>query len=587
MRGPQWFVAALIVASPAWVSADPQQVPTTGRGAVQVPVAVPPPPQPTGVLAGRITNAVTKAPVARARVLLSADCETPTIPGGPACKPVLPQNRVVVTGEDGRFRFTALPAAPNFVIRATATGYAPTGYGELPPALRPAFLALKPAEVLETANVELAPEVVLSGAVQDEDGRPLEGALVEALRATFVEGRRELVTVAEAVSDDRGQFRLTQMPPGQYYVSAFDPAFANVGDADGQLFYSPTYYPSATTPDEASRITLELGVSREAIVIKVRLIKPARVGGSLKPAMDLPLGSGAIELGPKRNDPYASLSSYRVDIRPDGSFLFANIPPGQYVIRARGETAGDNISMFGNFTIEMSGSDRPGINITMNQGAIVSGSVEWDRRNRGRIPADRTTMIIRAPMPDGSLSGDSPTGNVQPNDTFVLKGVLQGSHYIRVENLPPGWSLKRVEFNGADVTDNTVEFVSGRRETTLKVILTDTSTVVFGSILPARGDVLHGYAVVAFSTNPLLWYPRSRQVVLQRPLDLKGHYRIDTLPAGEYYLAVMRDVDESDIFDARTLKRLAQVSGLKRIRLKDGEQILVDLPPLPLLPGAQ
>ena len=170
-------------------------------------MAPPPPPPPTGVIAGRITDAITKSPIPRVRVILSSGCETPAAPAGPPCTPVLAQNRVVLTGEDGRFRLTELPAGTTFVVRAAATGYAPSAYGELPPGIRPAFVTLAQAQVVDSANIELAPEVVLSGLVLDEDGKPFNGALVEALRATYIGGRRELITVAEAVTDDRGQFR--------------------------------------------------------------------------------------------------------------------------------------------------------------------------------------------------------------------------------------------------------------------------------------------------------------------------------------------------------------------------------------------
>lgn len=586
MRCPRCSVAVFVVALATWVSASPQpplalsRGVTQGRGGQTPPQAAPPPPPPTGVISGRITDAISKAPIARVRVLLSADCDVPAVPGGPACTPVLPQNRVAITGDDGRFRLTGLPAAGNFLLRATATGYAPAGYGELPPATRPVFIALKAGQEVETANIELSPEVVLAGMVQDEDGKPFAGAFIEALRAIYTEGKRELIAVAEAVTDDRGQFRLTQMPPGQYYVSAFDPAFANVGDAVGQLFYSPTFYPSATTPEEATRITLDPGVSKDAILIQLKLIRPSRVGGQLRPAMGRTLAAGAIELGPQRNDQYASLSNYRVDIKPDGSYLFANVPPGKYVIRARGETQGDSISMFGLFNFEVSGTDRTAIDVAMNAGAVVSGFVDWERKGRTSIPAERQTIIVRAPMQDGSLSGDAPTGNLQPDGTFRMKGVLQGDHYFRLENLPAPWSLKRVEIAGADVTDIPYYLRYGQVENGVRITLTDVSTTLFGTILPRRGDVLQGYAVIAFSTNPGLWYPRSRHVVLQRPVNFKGSYKIETLPPGEYHVAATRDYDEADIFNPKALRQLAASPGLKRIVIREGEQKLCDLQPL-------
>ncbi len=577
-RGGVGAVWAIVTAATIGLTA--QQAPVRQGGTVQQPTAQAPAAPPHGVIAGVITDAITKAPLVRARVELSADCEKLAPPNGPPCVKVLPRNRVTITDEQGRFRFTELPVGTTFVVKAVRTGYAPRAFGELPPGTLPKAIALKADEVLENVGLELVPQVVLAGIVEDEDGTPFAGAYVEALRAIYTEGHRELVTVAEAVTDDHGQFRLSQMAPGQYFISAFDPAFANVGDAAGPLFYSPTYYPSATTPEEATRITLEPGVSREAIVIKLKLIRPARVGGTLRPDGYIDLVAGAIELSPKRNDQYASQTNFRVDIRPNGSYLFENVPPGTYVIRARGETQAGGMSMFGIYTLEIAGTDKLAVDIPMSPGAIVSGFVEW--QGRTKPPTDKKTIVIRAPMTDGSLSGDAPTGNLNADNTFRMRGLLRGLHYIRVEGLPPNspWSLKRVELNGADVTDIPVEYRFGQVETGLRVIFTDTSTDFYGTLLLGARDVMQGYAVIAFSTNPTTWYPRSRQVQLARPTDDRGRYHIHGLPPGEYYLALTRDLDEGDIGNAKALQQLSEAKGLQRVIVRDGERRSVDLRPI-------
>ena len=553
-------------AAPAPPSQPAGTVQVTTPEAVAVPI-------PEGVIAGRVVDATTKAGVARARVRVAAGCETPSVDDTP-CKKVLEHDRTIVADEQGRFRFTQLPAGATFVVRAGATGYAPQGFGELPPGQRPRLIPLKPAEVLEGLTIELAPEVVLAGIVQDEDGKPFSGAFVEAQRATYLDGRREMLTVAEAITDDRGQFRLSQMPPGQYYVSATDPSFSDVGDVSGQLFWPSTYYPSASTPEDATRITLDPGVVQEAIIIKLKLVRPSRVGGRLRPAGNEELTAGAIEMGPRVSDQYASLSNHRVDIKPDGAYMFANVSPGRYAIRARGEAPSLVQSMFGIYTIDVSGTDMVAVDIGMQPGAILSGFVEWE--GRARRPADKSGVVIRSPMADGSLSGDAVTGNVQPDDSFKLRGVLFGEHYIRVDGLPEPWTLKRVEIQGRDVTDLAVEFRTGQIEPTVRVILTDASTEVGGTLSVSSRDVLHGYAVVIFSRNPTAWYPRSRHVWLGRP-NLRGRFLVRGLPPGEYLMIAVRDVDEGDIGNATALQRLSENPSAKPLTIRQDERMLVDL----------
>jgi hypothetical protein len=185
-------------------------------------------------------------------------------------------------------------------------------------------------------------------------------------------------------------------------------------------------------------------------------------------------------------------------------------------------------------------------------------------------------------MPDGSLSGDAVTGNLMPDDTFRLRGVLQGFHYLRVDGLDPRglgryWALKRVEINGADVTDIAVNFNYGQVIENIRIILGDADTLVQGVIQTASKDVLHGYGVVIMSVNPTLWYPRSRHVQLQRPINPRGAYFISGLPAGEYYLVATRDVDEGDMGNPQVLQRLADDPATRRISLKNGERLPLEV----------
>ncbi len=220
----------------------------------------------------------------------------------------------------------------------------------------------------------------------------------------------------------------------------------------------------------------------------------------------------------------------------------------------------------------------------MSQGAIISGFVAWNGKTQP--PVDKRTIVVRAPMKDGSLSGDAVTGNVQPDDTFALNGVLVGYHYIRVEGLPPPWVLSSVEMNGADITDTAVNFEYGQVVRGMRVIFSDTSSEIFGTIRVASGDVIQGYAVVAFATNPALWYPRSRYTALARP-DERGRYRIRGLPGAEYDVIVTRDVDEGDVGNAEILDQLSRTAGVRRLLIKDGERLSLNLRALRRpLPGA-
>ena len=54
----------------------------------------------------------------------------------------------------------------------------------------------------------------------DEDGEALPRALVTVQRYQYVGGERQLTPAGGDQTDDRGQYRVFGLPPGDYYVSA-------------------------------------------------------------------------------------------------------------------------------------------------------------------------------------------------------------------------------------------------------------------------------------------------------------------------------------------------------------------------------
>ena len=556
------------------VSGQPQR-PTQPT---EVPVVdATPPPVPTGVLAGRVLAYATNAPVARARVILSAD---PT---------VLPHPRVALTDADGRFRFPDLPATPTYLLTVAKSGYAPRAYGEAPPSVPPSLITLAQDEVREDIVIQLTTEVTISGRVLDEDGTPFSGALVEAMRAIFEGDRRTLVTVAEAVTDDRGDFRLVGLPPGQYYLSASDPAFLDVGDKDGQLFYSPTFYPGVVFPDEAERITLDPGVSTERLEFRLRIIRPSRVLGSIStPPEDggvaKPLLAAAVIMSPLRNDQFSLFTLTEPEMEPGGGFLFSNVPPGRYRIQARGETEREGVTWFQLFTLPVEGGDVRGVDIVVSRGAVVSGHVEWDSLTGDR-PTSLSNIIVRMPMVDGNTFGDAVNGYVGSNDEWSVRGVMAGRHYFRIDGLPEGWHLKRVEYQGADITDQPWTFAYNEVVPDFKVVLTQRETVVRGFVVASERDDVQSYGVVAFPISPVYWRPQSRHIMLTYP-DALGRYQFRGLPPGRYHIIATRGIDRSDLGRPEVFTLLSGTPAADHIvTLEEGRPQRFDPRPLTRTPG--
>ena len=123
------------------------------------------------------------------------------------------------TGPDGTFVFPDLPAGTYGVTVWR------NGFSEFSPQRdrdsHGRYITLKAGQKLENLDLRLNPTGVIAGQVSDEDQEPVQGLEVFALRINFQPGGRKQVSASSrTVTDDLGNFRLSNLAPGSYYVSA-------------------------------------------------------------------------------------------------------------------------------------------------------------------------------------------------------------------------------------------------------------------------------------------------------------------------------------------------------------------------------
>ena len=307
--------------------------------------------------------------------------------------------------------------------------------------------------------------------------------------------------------------------------------------------------------------------------------RPVRLAGRLDAHNGRPLLSGAvilISMEDGMNMP-APLPAQDVTIRADGTFEFRNVPPGRYEIRARGETEPDGTSLFGTFRVIADGRDIENANLALVPGARLSGKVIVERVHSQAAPG-LDGVLVRAPLADGSSFGDAVTGQVRDGGAFAIRGLMEGSHVIRVEGLPESWVLKSVLYKGQDITDTGFESVPQQQFADVRVTITDAATDVSGTVRDAQGNP-GGHAVIVIAPlSPQFWTRTSRRLAVLRS-DAAGRYRIRGLPAGEYRVIASMDVDEAGALRPAVLRQVAATGA--PLRLAALETRTLDLPLTP------
>src|SRR5262249_17435960 len=255
-------------------------------------------------------------------------------------------------------------------------------------------------------------------------------------------------------------------------------------------------------------------------------------------------------------------------IQWDGAFTIANVPPGRYVLRVRGDDT--ETPQFATIPVTVNGTDLDDLTGVLTSGATLTGSVVFP--SAGSAP-DPTQIRLVAPSIEPGFAGPQPNARVDKNGKFELSGVPAGRHLIRPAGNARGWSLKSVTIAGRDVTDTPFELRSGETLGNIEVTFTDRANEISGAVTDDRGVPASEFTVLAFSTDASFWRPQSRQIATARP-DQTGQYRIRTLPPGEYFVVTVDPAEQGEWFEPAYLEE--HRIGAQRVTLTEGDSKTMD-----------
>jgi protocatechuate 3,4-dioxygenase beta subunit len=563
-------------------------MPATGGEPIQLPGPGRQMKTGTARIRGRVVAVETGAPVRRAQVRVS----------GPDILP-----KTVATDNDGAFEFRDLPAG-RFTINASKSGYVSVGYGQTRPFESPKQLDLMDGQVIDKADITMPRGSVISGRIIDEFGEPVADASVSALRSTWSNGRRRLQSTGRsATTNDLGQYRIYGLPPGEYFVSAtlrgaqemmvLEMAVAasvrttmSEGADAPRSGYAPTYYPGTPNGGEAQKLSLAVGQEAQNTDFGLVPVRLSKISGTVIGSEGRPLEGVMVSAAPRSTVGniliFPSGGAGRTD--KNGNFTLNGVAPGDYTLNARtmgivtsdGDrmtftmtrvvtVGGDGSSEFGSIPLSVAGEDMSNVMIVTSKGTTASGRVVYEGGSKPNANTLRITAAeADADGPVGLLGGSA---SVTAEGTFEIKG-LAGQRIFRVSNIPSGWVLKTVRFNGTDITDSGIDIRPTEPVTGLEVVLTTRTTEVTGAV-KAGNDVARDYTVVIFSDDPQKWtVPMTRHIASARP-NQEGRFQVKHLPAGTYYVVALEYIAQGDWFDPEMLERLK--SKATRITLDEGE----------------
>ena len=583
----------------AFVSASAQQTPV--RDAGQKPATQ----TGTASISGTVADAVAGTPIRRAIVNISDQASGFG-------------SRTTVTDDDGSFAFRNLPAG-RYLVTGTKAAYLATAHGANKP-MRPGSVptgsAIALADGQQAANIVLRMTrgSVVTGVVRGPDGRPLRGAnvsLAYPLRAALT-GDRTLAFVGGggAVTDTRGAYRLFGVPPGEYIASVRLSEISSgvindlesTTDADVRRVreratarsggpaptttaaaprrptygYATVFYPGTTVLSDAVPITLGPGEERGGVDFQLQLVPQSRVSGVVTTQDGRP--AAGIQVRMSNAAPYAAgpFLSWLVTVTDaQGQFVIRAAAAGDYVLEIRPAGPRGAATPTSMLWARTNVSVAPGVdvstNVTLQPGRTVTGQITLDPASSA-APPDFTAMQIMLITRDGLSSAATTTADGR----FTVAGVLPDAYRLSVYALgsasAAAWSPKSGMIGGRDALDAMVdvaEDVSGA-----SIVLTTRTTEVSGAILDGAGKPATEYFIVIFPEDPKLWTWGSRRIQRMRPAS-DGKFIFRNLPAGEYLIGAVTDLEQNQWFEPAFLGQMLGASV--KVSLADGDKKVQDI----------
>jgi Carboxypeptidase regulatory-like domain len=329
------------------------------------------------------------------------------------------------------------------------------------------------ADAQDTASPRAAgTRNAIVGKVIDQAGTPVPAVFVTIVERDTVHGlvRFHPSDVRlSALTDHRGEYRLDNLYPGEYFVVAIP---QNPPTRDGRVTRTGlaiAYYPAARNAAEA--MPVRVGVQQaQTADITVRSAALAVVSGRVFTSSGQPAAAGL--MGLTHGDNLFGLDGKAVRLRPDGSFLLAGLAPGTYFLQYReGQwpPPRDATPLVSGAKVVVDGKDLAGVRVDPIRMVRATGRVMVAPAVRASLQPSAVTVSAFPKIIDGN-PGPQRAGRVHDDLSFEF-ATWPGPGRVRVSFDTPGWKVKAVRYKGADVTETGIDFKEGQEISGIEIEL--------------------------------------------------------------------------------------------------------------------
>ncbi|HTZ46287.1 MAG TPA: carboxypeptidase-like regulatory domain-containing protein [Verrucomicrobiae bacterium] len=472
-------------------------------------------------IAGTVVNAVTGAPLARAKVTL-ADTRY--------------RARQIATQADetGHFEFVGLPPG-KYALQGSRAGFLLSSY-EQHEGYSTAIVT-GPEFQTDDLVLRLMPMAMITGHVFDESGDPVRHAAVRLFRDDHSEGISRITPIGGASTDDRGYFDVGVLPPGTYFAEVYAKPWYAVHPfagprGDAALHVSPaldvvypiTYYGGATESDGAAPIELKGGEVQD---IDFRLTPVPALHFTVHTSRENATADGFFRMPMLSKPIFGSMENVPVgEIRPTSEGIeITGVPPGRYELRMF-DPQSKGAEQFSEVDLEHSGQE-----LRATQGeALGQLKVTLQPPEDEPLPHQYAIALRDAKQTVVAWQSGKPNGEVH----FEL--LRPGKYDIVVQSPAAQFVVRRtVSSNGESSMGHSVNISSGASIAVTAELAT--GQVHIEGVAQKAGKPISGIMVALVPADPeahVEWFRRDQS-------DLDGTFSLPGVVPGNYTIVAIEN----------------------------------------------
>jgi hypothetical protein len=473
--------------------------------------------------------------------------------------------------ERGRFRFIDVPLG-TYAFNVLGNGYVRQIYDPRQPRAGAATISLKDGESIRSISVRLKPAGNVTGHVRNSAGRPVPGVIVRLVRRAYnanAEARFE--TVANARSDDRGEYRIYWVTPGRYYVVAGFPTrgsetFESRNPNEVAQNYLYTFFPGSTEFEKAIAIDVVPGAEVDSIDFPLMDAPLYRITGrAVDPATGQPPRQATATISQRTIGGTGSNSGGNSYNAESGTVQFGDVTPGIYNVSVRsGESAAQADVVISTADVDL------GV-LRLAPPRLITG------RLIGDVPPldSAQSNAIQVSLLDSTGISIEPRRGVQTrpqSDGTFTASVLYTKVRVTVNGLPRGYYVRQAMLDGSEALTSFAGVSSASR---MEISLSSKAAEVNGTVQDESSRPAAGVLVVLVPDTM-----RHRPELFQETIsDENGRFVLSGIAPGDYRIYAWESLQAYSYFDPDVLRKNEQQG--RPVRAVESSRESIDLKMIP------